>query len=321
MSFLRLPAGALVNARGGLVLADPQADLAVAFQNPALLEPHWYSRLHSSFLLMPGGSKGYFLSGTVSNRKQPYVSALSIHYIDHGRVPLTDAGGSNLGDFRPREWSIQYAASIPYRSRWRGGAGVQFAHSAYGQYRAAAFLTNVGIRYRDTTHGLEAGMILRHTGFFVRRYDAGSTPALPVELAFGVWKKWVGTPFSFGAVLQRMQRWHLDTDEQYNSSLSFTGLDNRRSTLLGQFFNHLILSTQVELHPSVKLLGGYNFLRRRELSWSGGMNGLAGFSMGVQAQLDRIRLSYGRTHYQAGAALDQLSIEYALKNGSKGWRK
>ncbi len=321
MSFLRLPPGAQVNARGGLVLTDPQSDLAAAFQNPALLEPQHSPRIHSSFLLMPGGSRGYFLSGTASKPHHPYVGALSVHYTDHGEAPLTDPGGNILGNFRPREWSIQYAASVPYKTRWRAGAAVQFAHAAYGQYRSVALLTNIGIRYLDTARGLEAGMILRHTGFFVRRFDAGSTPTLPTELAFAIYKRWSGTPFSFGAVLQRMQRWRLNTDELYDPSLSFSGVDNRRSNFLSEFFNHLILSTKVDIHPKVQLLGGYNFLRRRELSWSGGANGLTGFSMGVLAQLDRIRLSYGRTHYQAGVSLDQLSIEFSLRTDSKGWRK
>lgn len=321
MAFLRLSPGALATAQGGLIPANSGTDLAGAIQNPALLDAHDHPRLHSSFLALPGGSKGYFLSGSFSKANAPFVSAFSLQYIDYGSTPLTDAGGNTMGSFRPRDWSVQYLLAIPYRSRWRAGTSIQFAHSAYGTYRADAILANMGIQYRDTAQGLELGAMLRHVGFFIRRYDAGSIPQLPLELAFGVRKRWRGTPFSFGAALQRMQRWQLDVDRLYDPAFSVTGVDNRRSTFVGQFFNHLILSARVDLHPKLQLLGGYNFLRRRELSWSGGANGLTGFSMGLKAQLDRLQLVYGLGHYQAGTALHQLSIEILMKRSSKGWRR
>jgi len=321
MNFLRLSPGAAVSAPGGWVLASEQPDLAMAYQNPALLESGRSTRLHSSFLFLPGGSSVYFLSGITSKPKASLVTALSLQYIDHGSVPATDAGGNLLGSFRPRDWSIQLAASLPYQSRWRGGAALQWAHSAYGIYRSTAVLSNVGIRYRDTANGFTFGAILRHAGFFVRRYDGGSTQQLPLELAFGVWKKWKDSPFAAGIVWQRMQRWALETDDLFDPNVSPIGVDNRRSTFIGQFFNHLILSARVDLHPQVQFIGGYNFLRRWELSWAGGSNGLSGFSYGLKANLHWLQVSFARSHYLSNQSLHQLSLEFSLKPTGKGWKR
>lgn len=321
MNFLRLSPGATVNAQGGWVVASDQSDLATGYQNPALLETARPARLHSSFLFLPGGSSVYFLSAITSKPQAPLVTAVSLLYVDHGTVPSTDAGGNILGTFRPRDWSMQLAASLPYLSRWRGGAALQWAHSAYGVYRSTSFLSNVGIRYRDTANGFTFGAILRHAGFFVRRFDGGSTQQLPLELAVGIWKKWKEAPFAAGIVWQRMQRWALESNDLFDPALSPIGIDNRRSTFVGQFFNHLIFSARVELHPQLHFIGGYNFLRRRELSWAGGANGLSGFSYGLKANLPRFQLSVARAHYLGNQSLNQLSLEYGLKQAGKGWKR
>lgn len=321
MSFLRLPSGATPAAQGGLVLAQDDPDLSMSSQNPALLGLTKSSRLHCSFMILPGGTKGYFLSAITSPRTASLVTALSVQYIDHGTVPSTDAGGNVLGSFRPRELSLQLTGSLPYKQRWRGGATIQLAHSAYDSYRATAAMANMGIHYRDTALGVQAGAILRHAGFFIRRFDGGTQAQLPTELAFGAWKKWKGSPFSIGLVLQRMQRWQLDDASLFDPALSPIGVDNRRSTFVGQLFNHLILSTRIELHPTIQLMAGYDVLRRRELSWSGGANGLSGFSFGFRAQRDRFQLSYGRSHYQAGQSMNVLSIGFDLTPTSRGWRR
>ena len=321
MNFLRLPSGAISNAHGGLVLAYDKPDLTLSYQNPALTAPAGHARLHSNFLLLPGGAQAYFISGLTSTPKSPFVSSLSLQYVNHGNLPLTDAGGNELGSFRPREWSLQFAVSRSYKNRWRGGVALQFAQSSYASYRAAAFMGNIGICYRDTSSGWEAGAVLRHLGQFIRRFYAGTQEQLPIELAFGIWKKLSGSPFSIGCTMQRMQQWRLDDAALYDPQLSPAWADNRRSTFAGQFFNHLIIQTRVDIHPAFQLLGGYNFLRRRELSVAGGANGLAGFSVGMRAHLPKIQLAYGRTQYQAGQSMNQLSMEFSLKPVKGGWRR
>jgi hypothetical protein len=320
-NFLRLPAGAVSSAQGGLVVAQDESDLSLSFQNPALLTAVNHARVQASFLNLPGGAQHYFLSGSNLSKTSSLVTALSIQYVDHGEVSSADAGGNVLGRFRPREWTMQLAASTPYKQRWAGGVSLQFAHASYDTYRADALLSNIGIRYRDTLSGWHAGAVLRYTGFFIRRFTSNDQSVLPVELALGVWKKLTGSPFSIGCTIQRMQRWDLDADALYDPALSLIGMDDRQSTFIGQFFNHLILSTRVEVHSRIHVMGGYNFLRRRELSWAGGANGLSGFSYGLQTRLDPLRISFGRSHYQAGTALSQVSLEFSPSSIRKGWRR
>ncbi|MEN9497947.1 MAG: hypothetical protein RL750_846 [Bacteroidota bacterium] len=321
MNFLRLTPGAYTQAMGGLVVATDQSDLSSSFQNPSLLRGAGSPTIHASFMSLPGGTNGYFLSGASRPKSAGFVSAVSLLYVDHGNAVSTDAGGNVLGSIRPREWTVQLSASLPYKERWRGGASLQFAHSSIGTFRSSALFSNVGIRYEDTTSGWIAGAILRHAGFFVRRYHGGSAQELPTELAFGIWKRLKGSPFSFGGTLQRMQRWQLETDALFDPGLSPIGIDNRRTGFVIQFFNHLILSAQVELHPAVKLIGAYNFLRRRELTWVGESNGLTGFSIGLQAKWERFHFAYGRSAYQRAQSTHQLSIECSLKKNSRGWKR
>jgi len=320
-NFLRLPAGALTAAQGGLVLCTDQSSIAFAAQNPSLLESTEGLLVHSSISFLPGGVKGYFLSGILTQKNAPWATGASVQFVDYGTVPATDAAGNTWGNFRASDWVMQVSASHSYLQHWRGGASLKFAHSGYGIYQASALLADVGIRYRDTASGLNWGASIRNAGFMVRKYAESTNTDLPLELSFGVMKKLKGSPFSVGLTLQRMQQWQLDSDALYDPQFSPIGTDNRRSTFVGQFFNHLIFSTRIEIHPRIQLYGGYNFLRRRELSWAGGSNGMTGFSLGLRAELDRFQLHYGRAYYQPGQSMNQISVELSIKPVSKGWKR
>lgn len=320
-NFLRLSAGALTLAQGGSVQCADLNSLSYVQQNPSLLTPVNGVNLHSSVALLPGGVKSYFIAGSHSSATASWVTAAAVHFVDYGTVPAADAAGNVLGNFRASDWVMQLSASMPYLQRWRGGASLKYAHSSYGIYQSAAILADVGISYRDTLLGLEWGASLRNTGVFLRRYSVSSSSDLPMELSVGAIKKLKGSPFGLGLALQRMQQWRLDSDALYDPQYAPIGVDNRQSTFVGQFFNHLILSARVDVHPRILVMGGYNFLRRRELSWAGSSNGLTGFSLGLRVNLDRFQLHYGRAYYQAGQAVNQLSLELSLKPESKGWKR
>lgn len=320
-NFLRLSAGALVLAQGGQIQCSDQSDGSLAYQNPALLESVDGLTMHSTVSFLPGGIKGYFLSGRYARKNVPWVTGASVHFIDYGTAKATDASGNVLGNFRASDWVMQVTASHTYLQKWRGGASLKLAHSAYGIYQSTALLTDVGIRYRDTAQGLTWGGSLRNVGFFLRRYSVTADSELPLELSFGVLKKLKGSPFSLGLTVQRMQQWQLDSDELFDPQVSPIGTDNRRPTFIGHFFNHLVFSTRFDLHPRVQVYAGYNFLRRRELSWAGGGNGLTGFSLGMRADLDRFQLHYGMAYYQPGRSMNQLSVEVPLKAVTRGWRR
>ena len=321
LNFLRLPSSAASCAKGGLVVALDDPELSDAAQNPALMLLSDRLRMQASFLHLPGGGQQYTLTAVSTLKRSSILTGVSLQYVDQGEVAATDASGNSLGRLRSREWSLQLLASMPYKTRWTGGASAQLAHASYGIYRASSLLSNIGIQYRDTAQGWFAGGVLRHAGFFLSRFSEGDRSELPLELAFGIWKKLVGSPFSVGCTFQRMQRWETETEELFDPALSVTGIDSRRATFAGQFFNHLILSARIELHPRIQFLGGYNFLRRRELTWAAGINGLTGFSYGFQARLDPLRVSFGRAHYQAGTALSQVSLEFSPSSIRKGWRR
>ena len=321
LNFLRLPSSAASCAKGGLVVAIDDPDLSDAAQNPALMRLSDRLRMQASFMHLPGGGQQYTLIAVSPLKRSSIATGMSLQYIDQGDVASTDASGNSLGRLRSREWSLQLLASMPYKTRWAGGAAVQLAHASYGNHRASSFLSNIGIQYRDTAQGWFGGAVLRHAGFFIRRFSEGDRSELPIELAVGVWKKLIGSPFSVGCTFQRMQRWETETDALFDPSLSVTGIDGRRATFLGQFFNHLILSARIEIHPRIQFMGGYNFLRRRELVWAGGSNGLTGLSYGFLARLDPLRVSFGRAHYQAGAALSQLSLEFSPSSNKGGWKR
>ncbi|NDC78707.1 MAG: hypothetical protein EBZ67_12655, partial [Chitinophagia bacterium] len=297
-SFLRAPSSPLATALGTANVSVISRDPMAAGLNPALLREQMCGQLTvtaNAFFSDARRIGGRYCLGLGSS--DVTLLSAAIDYLDYGTAPATDASGNLLGTFRARDHAVHLTASRAYGERWHYGMTLTFAGSAYGIYRSAALLADVGLTYTDTSGLVRAGFTARNMGAQLRTY-AGQAEDMPFDLQFGVTKRLRFAPLQFSFTAQRAHRFDiLYRDTAFNNT-NF-GVPGRTGTL-ENLFRHIVLSVQGYVGERVELTLGYNHLRRAELAVPNGANGMTGFSVGAALLLRRMQVRYARSVYQNG---------------------
>ncbi len=309
-SFLRVPSSPLATALGTANVSVITHDPMAAALNPSLLREQMRGQLSVATNAFFSGARrigGRYCLGLGSS--DPTLLSAAIDYIDYGSAPATDASGNIMGDFRARDHAVHLTASRAYGERWQYGMTLTFAGSAYGIYRSAAILADVGLTYTDTSGLFRAGFTARNMGAQLRTY-AGQAEDMPFDLQLGITQRLRHAPLQFSLTAQRVHRFDiLYRDTAFNNT-NF-GVPGRAGTL-ENLFRHLVLSVQGYVGDRVELTLGYNHLRRAELAVPNGANGMTGFSAGAALLLRRMQVRYARSVYQNGLSYSQFGLSVAL---------
>lgn len=307
-NFLKLPATPSLTAAGGVSTSYQTNEVGLSANNPALLTPELHSQLNLSFNSFLGGIKTYALTGAYQYTRYNTVFGGHIYYVDYGSIPQTDAAGNENGSFRPVDFVAQVSAGRSYGEKWNYGASLKFIHSNYGPYRSSALALDIGLHYSDSSSNFYAGLIAKNMGAQLKTY-AGQNEDLPFDLQIGLTKRLAKAPFAFSVTAQHLHQF----DIQYNDT-SFNNDNDFPSN--GHFFNkllnHFVVTTHIFLGANLDLTIGYNHLRRTELNFASGGNGLNGFSMGARVQFSKLQVMYSRANYQRNMAYNQMGITMQL---------
>ncbi|MCR6719792.1 MAG: hypothetical protein NVV59_05730 [Chitinophagaceae bacterium] len=128
-NFLRLPATPLVTGMGGMNISITTNDVAMAFENPALLQQAMHGQLSTGFQTGFSGLHTYSAAGSINKETLKTRFAAGLHYIDYGKLPQTDAAGNEMGFFRPNDWVFQVSAARSYLTRWNYGMTIKYIQS------------------------------------------------------------------------------------------------------------------------------------------------------------------------------------------------
>ena len=306
-NFLKISSSPQVTALGGMNCSQWSEDPGMLFQNPALLREEMHRRVQAGFLYFPGGLQTYQFSGVYHLPALHTTFGVGLHYLNYGNLETTDASGMTLGEFNPRDYLFQLSASRSYGVHWHYGLTLQYIQSSYGIYRSSALAIDLGITYADSTNGWQMGFVAKHMGKQFQNYEGSSNAELPFDLRWGISKKLQQAPWQFSLNLNRLHLWDLKYDD---STLIGNGVANTQKGKVDLFFRHIILGAQFMIGEKIELSGGYNYLRRQELSSSSGGNGLSGFSLGIGVVFRRLQFRYARTNYQAGQIIHHIGLEF-----------
>jgi hypothetical protein len=295
----------------------------MVFNNPALQIPAMHSQMNAVFNNYYSGIKVYHLSLGYTHEKSKTNFAWGLNYFDYGNVSETDASGNVFGKFRPRDWVMQVSASRAYEEKWNYGATLKFINSQYGQFSSNGLALDIGIRFHDTAHLFSASLVAKNMGTQLKKYDASTGDDIPFDLQVGFTKRLAKAPFSFSVTAQRLQHFDIEyNDTAFNNENGFDNGSNRQFTF-GKLLNHFVLATTIYLGERVEAIAGYNFLRRKDLSFGEAGNGLSGFSLGAGVKLGKLQIRYGRAWYQNNSAYNQLGLNMKLNQyfGLGKWGK
>ena len=307
-SFLKLPASPVLSAAGGVNVSYIANEVSLSASNPALLNKKVATQLHMSFNAFLAGSKTYNLTGAIHANKLQTTFGGHLHYFDYGSLPMTDAAGNVMGEFRPVDYVVQVSAARNYLEKWSYGLTVKFINSSYGIYRSNALAADVGVLFHDTASLFSASVAVKNMGTQLKRYGS-ETEELPFELQAGVTQRLRRAPLGFSLTAQHLQHFDiLYNDTVFNRENGFTTSTSAFSKLM----THLVAAAHIYLGSHLEATVGYNVLRRRELSIGNEGNGFTGFSAGLRVQFQKLQLMYARSGYQRGVAANQVGITLHL---------
>lgn len=316
MEYLRLPNSPHVSALGGIAVADPTQDIAIALQNPAMMRPGLHNQLGVNY-------NSYYAGINIMNLNYGYhvasiktSFALGVQYLNYGSFVQTDNIGNQLGDFRARDFALTLAASREYGEHWRYGAALKLAGSNLGVTSANAVLADVGIVYTDTSSLWTFGAVAKNMGVMLSKYNQ-SNPAepLPFDLQIGVSKRFKHMPLRLMATVHHLYEWDIrynnPADVNRTNLFGTSDTTDNKSYFADKLFRHFNFAAELTLGKRLAVIVGYNHLRRGELGLKE-KTATAGFSFGASLNLNKIQVHYARSYYHLAGPYNEIGLNFAL---------
>lgn len=325
---LTLPNSPHVSALGGISVANPDNDIALALQNPAMMRPGLHNMLDLNY-------NDYYASIGILNLQYgyyvPHIKTcffLGIQYINYGTFTETDNVGNIYGSFHASDYAITFGASRSYGKHWRYGAAIKMAHSALYTYKANAIATDVGVNYYDTTKLLDIGAVAKNMGVMTKKYTSGQpSEPIPFDLQLGISKKFKHMPLRMFATIHHLYEWDIryanPTDDSATNSLNGSSdtVRSKGTYFSDKLFRHFIFGAELLLGKHLTITASYNYLVRKELALSSSP-GPTGFAFGLGVNLSKFQVHYARSYYYVSGPYNEIGLTMALNKlmgfGEKG---
>lgn len=333
MEFLRLSTSPHTSALGGISVANPDNDISLVAQNPAMMRPGLHNQLSLNYNSFYGDINimnlqyGYHVPGINTS----FFGG--VQYLNYGSFFETDNTGNINGDFHAVDYSVTVGASRTYLEHWRYGAAIKWAGSALYQSSATALLVDIGVNYFDTATLWDFGATAKNMGSMVKKYDKtnGAEP-LPFDLQIGISKKFKHMPLRIFTTIHHLYEWDVrydnPTDNISTNILGTTDSSKLNEThFADKLFRHFIFGAELALGKHLLITGSYNYLHRKELAIST-KTGAAGFAFGVGIDLNKFQIHYARNYYHIAGAYNEIGLNFAMNkllsigkaNGKKLWK-
>jgi hypothetical protein len=311
--FLRLSNSPHVSALGGISVANPDGDISLALQNPAMMRAGLHNQLQLNYNGLYAGVSSTNLNYGYHADKIATSFALGVQYLNYGSFTQTSFTGTEEGSFRASDYAISLAAARSYGEHWRYGTTIKMAHSSLGVQRATAAMMDVGINYFDTGSLWDFGIVAKNMGVMLDKYtENNSAEPIPFDLQLGVSKKLKHVPLRLFTTVHHFYQWDIrynnPADATTNTLISTADSNQKtKSYFTDKLFRHFIFGAEFVLGNKVTITGSYNVLRRREMALQT-IQGVAGFSFGASVNLNKFLIHYGRSYYHIAGPYNEIGI-------------
>lgn len=322
--YLRMSNSPYVSALGGYAPANPDRNVSLAWQNPALLRPLMHNQLSANYNIF------YANIGIINTQYGFHSKSLKtdfgvgVQYINYGNIRQIDEHGIEMGTAYATDNAITFSASRAYKGNWRYGANLRLANSMLAGVSGMALLADFGIAYIDTTNKLTVGLVAKNIGVVLKKYNPNNAAEpLPFDLQLGITKQLENVPLRLFVVAHHLYRWDIRYDnpaDVVKNVFDNDTVQEERSYFADKLFRHLNFGAELIIAKRVTATVAYSHIRRRENGFSDKM-GLAGFSFGLSLELNKMQVRYGQTHYGSAGAYQELGLNFDLdkfiKRGAK----
>ena len=320
--FLELPTSSHLAALGSTNISISENDISSSLQNPALLTSicnNVLSLNSANYLAdIKFGSVGYARSIDSVN-----TIGVGIQYVDYGIFKGYTETNIPTGDFTAKDYALNIIYSRKINNNLSVGTTLKPLFSAYEMYTSYGVALDAGVFYHNDDKLYSMGFAIRNLGTQLKGYYSDENgqqhyESLPLNIEFGVSKKFSHAPLRVSLTLQNLQQWDFsyESTNQTVPTLDKTmvvtkSFYDNASENLNSFAKHAVFAFEFVPNKNFYATIAYNHRRQEELR-SDGFKSMSGLSYGAGIKLYKFHLGFGMNQILTGNQAYYFSITTAL---------
>lgn len=295
--FLDIPVSSHANALGGNNISIIEEDVAMAFQNPALLGQEMDLQFNLNYMnyVADINIAGAAFAKAVGNRG---AFAVGIQYADFGKIIQTEANGNIIGSFTPKDIAFNGMYSHDFTDRLRGGINAKFIYSVYEQYNSLALGVDLGLNYYNLEKELSVSLLIKNLGGQLKKFD-NKQEGMPWDIQLGLSKTLSHAPFRFSVMAHHLNKWNLSYPALKENNGNTESTIEYKDNFFSNLFRHLIFGVDFLPTKSVYVSLGYNYKTRTDMK-TYGRNFISGFSAGAGIQVKMFGVGVSVSQHAVG---------------------
>ncbi len=306
-AFLNLPSNAQTSALGGLTTSAHQGDVNSLWASPALSDSSYKNQVALSVSPYLATTKLISMAYCLPFKSKG-TWAVGVQYLNYGTMPQTDASGNEIGTFTAADYALagSYARTEGYFTL---GTNLKLVGSGIETYQSLAVMADVGGVFKHPKKDLTIGLSVKNIGLAMKSYFSNGQLDTPFDVQLGLTLKPEFMPFRFSLTAHHLYQW----DIVYNDPALNLGYDangnkiTKKITTVEKVARHLVLGVEVLTHKNLKIILGYNHLRRQELRLLN-VSSFAGLSGGLMWRNQKFNFGYAYSSYHLSGGLHTLSL-------------
>lgn len=311
--FLNLASSARVNALGGTQVGIiDSSELSLSFYNPAMLMPAAHNHLSLNYIdFVSDINIGY--ASYARHYDKIGTFAAGIQYINYGKFEEALPNGTLTGKtFGAADYALSLIYSRHIWNNFTAGMNLKPIYSSYETYHSLGIAADLGISYIDSSGLFSAGLVFKNMGTQITTYQyltTGEKEPLPFDIQLGFSQRLAHAPLRFSATFNRLNNWKLTDKSTWDADQADETdyVSGKSDDVLTQFLRHVIIGVEFIPSKNFSLGIGYNYQRKRELSFNGNP-GMVGLSGGINVKISKFRFSYSIAMYHLSGISNTLSV-------------
>lgn len=305
--FLNLPNSARVGALGGANISISDADINIAYNNPALLLDTLDSHFATNYINYFGDINfGYFALAKHFDNVGTF--GIGIQNINYGEFTYIDETGYTDGmTFGAKEYAISLQYGRPLTQTLSVGGSFKQIYSALEKYTSYGVVLDAGLHYDLKKAGFSGALVMRNLGSQITTYTDNNFEKMPFEIMAGFSQKLLHAPFRFSVTARNLQEFDLTYENGVNNTNINYNSNYTDPEFKDKAVRHLIVGVEFVPTKNFYIAGGYNFMRRHELRVEEKPSNV-GFSWGFGVKIYKFHVSYGSARYHLSSTSNHFSI-------------
>ena len=275
--FLNITPSSHVYALGGRNISLVDDDIAMVYQNPALLGTEMHLQASVNYMRYLGGSN--FMGAVCGFRlHERGALAVGIQYFGYGKFDQTSIDGTIEGSFSPNDISFSVSYSHDITDRLRGGITLKGISSSYEAYSAFAVATDLGINYYNPESDLSLSLVFTNLGGQLKKFNDTSV-SLPWDLRLGFTQTLSSVPIRLSITAHDLTKWKMPYYKKPDNNIENEPFEIHDS-FTSNLFRHLTFGVEYAASSKFYLALGYSYKTRSDMT-TYSRNFLSGFSIGA----------------------------------------